>query len=111
MYADHSLTASLVDIRGSWDVLMVRTDTSETAFEFTITISGAGLTGGTFSDSRGLNGLWTAEYDDVTLTYTDWNNYILTGSVFDMSGSYVGDGTSGSWGATSQDRARRYTAH
>ena len=111
MYADHSLTARLVDIRGTWDVVMVRTDTSETAFEFMITLSGSGLTSGTFSDSRGYNGLWTAEYDEVTLTYTDWQDYVLTGTVFDMSGAYKGEGNTGNWGATSTDSLRRYTAH
>ena len=111
MYADHSITARLVDLRGSWDVLMVETDSSETAFEFMITLSGSGLTSGTFSDSRGYSGLWTAEYDDVTLTYIDWKDYILTGDVFEMSGAYEGEGKTGNWGATSTDSLRRFTAH
>lgn len=109
MYADHEIRVRLVDIRGTWDVIMVVTDTSETAFEFTLTISGSGRASGTFSDSRGYNGLWTAENDIVTLTYTDWSDFVLTGSVFDMNGAYEGAGTTGSWNAESTDSSRQYT--
>ncbi|MGB2906766.1 MAG: hypothetical protein WBB73_06685 [Candidatus Aminicenantaceae bacterium] len=103
MYNDQTLTARLVDIRLSWDVALILTDAAENAFEFTITLNGASLTSGTFSDSRGYNGIWTAENDDVTLTYGDWEDYVLIGLVFDMNGTFTGGGTTGTWSTSRAD--------
>jgi hypothetical protein len=93
---------------------MVSAATSSTAFEFSITISGLNMTSGTFSDSRGLNGVWTVDLKAgttyVTLNYTDWSDFVLTGKVFDMSGSYAGEGTTGSWTATRTDSARGFAS-
>ena len=99
MYTDVTLLTRLVDIRGSWKMVMQQTDPSET-FEFDITLNGAGLTSGTFSDSRGYNGLWTAENGIITISYTDWSGYVLNGSVFEMSGIFAADGEDkGGWNA------------
>lgn len=101
MYTHVELTARLVDIRGSWRVDMVQTDTTET-LEFDLALDGAGLTNGTFSDSRGYNGTWTAVDGVVTISYTDWSGYVLSGTVYDMSGTYTVDGVSmGVWSAES----------
>jgi hypothetical protein len=99
MYNDFSLTARLVDLRGSWNVEMQWTDSSAVDFSFSITLSGSNLVSGTFSDSRGFNGIWTAERGIVTITYTDWSDFVLNGSVFEMNGSFTGEGSSGAWGA------------
>lgn len=99
MYTDVELIARLVDIRGRWRVNMVQTDPAET-FEFDITLDGAGLTNGTFSDSRGYNGIWTAENGVVIISYTDLSGYVLAGAVYDMSGTYAVDGANvGGWSA------------
>ena len=93
------LIARLVDIRGRWRVNMAQTDPAET-FGFDLTLDGAGLTNGTFSDSRGYNGAWTAADGVVTISYVDWSGYVLTGSVYDMSGTYSVDGVNmGGWSA------------
>jgi len=97
MYTNVELIARLVDIRGRWRVNMVQTDTAAT-FEFDLTLDGAGLTNGTFSDSRGYSGIWTAENGVVTISYTDLSGYVLLGTVYDMSGTYSVDGVNaGVW--------------
>ncbi len=99
MYTDVNLVARLVDLRGRWNVEMQQTDPVE-AFEFEITIDGAGLTNGTFSDSRSHNGTWTAVNGVVTITFTDWDGYILTGTVYEMSGTFSQNGEDkGGWSA------------
>ena len=99
MYTDVNLTARLVDIRGQWQVVMQQVDPSET-FEFDITIDGAGLSNGTFSDSRGYHGFWTAENGAVTITFSDWSSYVLRGSVYEMSGTFLENGEDkGGWQA------------
>lgn len=99
MYTDVTLLTRLVDIRGRWKMVMQQSDPSET-FEFDMTFDGAGLTSGTFSDSRGYNGIWTGENGVVTISYTDWSGYELTGTVFNMSGIFTVDGENkGGWDA------------
>ncbi|MFH1945517.1 MAG: hypothetical protein ABIK95_07825 [Acidobacteriota bacterium] len=99
VFNSYTITAQLVDLRGTWSVSMLKTGSSTADFEFTITISGPDVMGGTFSDSRGYNGIWTAADDVVTFTYTDWIDYVLTGDHSNMSGSFQGEGNSGSWSA------------
>jgi hypothetical protein len=88
MYTDVTLVARLVDIRGRWRITIQKIDPTET-FEFDLTLDGAGITNGTFSDSRGYSGTWTAENGVVTITYSDWNSVVLEGAVYDMSGIYL----------------------
>lgn len=103
MYTDVTLIARLVDIRGRWSMEMQQTDPSETV-EFEMTLDGASLTSGTFSDSRGNHGYWTGESGVVTITYTDWNFFVLTGAVFNMSGIFtVGEDEKGVWAAERLD--------
>ncbi len=99
MYTSVTLMARLVDIRGSWRMQMQKSDSTSVNYDFTITLDGAGLTSGTFSDDRGYHGLWTAENGAVTITYTDWNFFVLTGGVYEMSGTFTGEGTEGGWNA------------
>ena len=97
MYTDVTLIAQLVDIRGTWKITVQKIDPTET-FEFDLTINGAGITNGMFSDSRGYSGSWTAENGTVTLTYSDWNSVVLEGGVYEMSGSYIENGENkGGW--------------
>ncbi len=101
VWTSFTIVARLVDIRGTWAMKMGWTEPPEGFdFEFNITFSGADLTSGMFSDDRGFHGLWTVENGTITITYTDWNDYILIGSVFTMEGSFNGDGSGGTWEAT-----------
>jgi hypothetical protein len=101
MYTNVELIARLVDIRGGWHVLMQQTDPSVT-FEFDITLDGAGITNGTFSDSRGYHGTWTAENGVITMSFTDWSSYVLTGTLYSMSGTFSENGEDkGGWEADS----------
>jgi hypothetical protein len=97
MYTNVDLIARLVDIRGRWHVTMQQVDPNQT-FEFDITLDGGGLTNGTFSDSRGYSGTWTAENGAVTITFSDWETYELRGTVYDMSGTFQNEGEDkGGW--------------
>lgn len=100
VWTSFTLSARIVDIRGTWKMQMRWSASAEVNFEFNINFSGADLTSGTFSDDRGFHGLWTAEENSVTITYTDWNDFALTGTVFDMTGTFTGDGSDGAWSAT-----------
>ncbi|MFC2165720.1 hypothetical protein ACFLT2_12100 [Acidobacteriota bacterium] len=97
VWTSFSLTARIVDIRRTWKMQMRWSASSEVNFEFNITFSGADLTSGTFSDDRGFHGLWTAEDGAITITFTDWNDFVLVGSVFAMTGTFTGDGSEGAW--------------
>ena len=76
------------------------TESSEINFDFNITFAGADLTSGTFTDDRGNSGLWTVENSNITITYTNWSDYVLIGSHFSMEGSFSAEGNNGVWNAT-----------
>lgn len=105
LYGDgYVLKARLVDLRGAWKMTLRYSDTSiPSPGEFTVTLTGADLTGGTFTDSRGANGVWTAVSNIVTLTYADWFDYVLTGTVYSMQGSFTGEELTGTWTAARQE--------
>ncbi len=103
------LKASLVDIRDNWTIKMSYSGGTLEDLEFTMQITGPDLLEGTFTDSEGHNGTWTAEYGNLILAYWDWNFYLLTGTVFGMgsdSGSFQGGGYSGTWTATRVESTR-----
>jgi hypothetical protein len=101
MYGDHYvLTANVIDIRGAWTVTMIKTGETTVTFTFTLTLTGADVLSGAFTDSRGYNGTWTASSGVLILTYTDWVDYVLTGTVYSMTGTYAGDSTTGTFSAT-----------
>ncbi len=100
VYTNFTLTARLVDIRGSWNMKMKWADSIDVDFDFSITFNGTDLASGTFTDSQGYHGLWTAEKGTITITYTDWSDFVLTGSVFNMSGTFTAESDNGSWTAT-----------
>lgn len=87
MYTDVTLVARLIDIRGRWRISIQKIEPTE-SFEYEITLDGSGITNGTFSDTRGYSGTWTAENGVVTITYSDWNSVRLEGAIYEMSGVY-----------------------
>jgi hypothetical protein len=103
VYTNFTLTARLVDIRGSWNMKMKWADSLDVDFDFSITFNGMDLASGTFTDGQGYHGLWTAEKGTITITYTDWSDFVLTGSVFNMSGTFTAESDDGSWTATRSD--------
>lgn len=99
MYGDgYRLRAKLVDIRGTWDVSIVNADA--TTGTFVMTIEGPDLVSGTFSDDQGRHGTWASTAALLTFTYTDWLDYVFTGTAYDMSGSFTGESKTGTWSAT-----------
>lgn len=107
LYHDgYTVTAKLVDFRGSYKVTLAYTDTSVTAPDpFIITITGADLLSGIFTDERGYHGTWTATTDALTLSYWDWNFYVLSTTPFSLgysAGTFTGAGLTGTWTAVKQ---------
>jgi len=97
------LTARKIDLRGDWDVKMTQVAPSVTpavTYAFTLTLAGASELGGVFADSRGYHGTWKAESGILLLTFTDWADFALSGSVYGTVGTYAGAGTTGTWSAT-----------
>ncbi len=101
IYTNTSLVARLVDIRGTWDVSSLDEDSNETTF--TITFSGADILGGTFTDSRGYTGTWTGPSNVITITYSNWEAYKYTGTLFSMSGTWANGTATGTWSADRAD--------
>jgi hypothetical protein len=98
LYKDTALVARLVDIRGAWKVTSIDVDSNSTSF--TVTFSGPDILGGTFSDDRGYSGTWTGPSNKVTITYSNWESYVYTGTLFNMAGTYTNGSASGTWSAS-----------
>ena len=103
MYNSANLTARIIDIRGTWNMKMTWLSSAQVNFDYEITFYGPDTLGGTFTDNRGLHGTWTGLNDALYITYTDWNDFEFSGSVYSMKGSFFGDGNPGSWTATRVD--------
>jgi len=101
MYNNVTLTVRIIDVRGSWNFSYTLNDGTDA--EMIITFSGSSPFAGTFTDSRGYNGTWMVESNSFTMTYTDWADYVFTGTLSSMTGSYVGEGVSLGWTASRID--------
>jgi len=101
VYNNISFTVRIKDIRGSW--LFTYYIVDGTAVEMNITFDGDTPFAGTFTDSRGYSGTWAVESSDFTMTYSDWADYVFTGGLSSMSGTYIGEGVQLSWSAEKTD--------
>lgn len=96
MYCDTTLTIEQIDIRKEWNMVLSEEDLDDV--EWQITFSGTDLRSGTFSDSRGYTGTWEVSgSNDLTVRYDDWEDYIFTGTLSSLSGSWETGGRSGTW--------------
>jgi hypothetical protein len=101
MYTNLEVVVQIVDIRGTWDFLLTSTDSDVEDIQFEITFSGDNLIAGSFTDDRGYSGTWNANGANLTITYSNWENYSLTGSIITMRGDiYNGDEKTGTWSAS-----------
>ncbi|HSQ34682.1 MAG TPA: hypothetical protein VLQ89_01705 [Candidatus Binatia bacterium] len=98
VYTNSTLEARLVDIRATW-TLTINDDNNVAIVTPEITFSGADVLSGTFSDNRGLNGTWDGTSNKITITYADWENFVLSGTVFGMNGIWLNGEAIGSWSA------------
>jgi hypothetical protein len=99
IYTNVALEARLVDIRAIWTITIYNSDTTTLATA-DVTFSGADILGGTFSDSRSLAGTWDGTSNKITMTYGNWENYVLIGTLFSMSGTWSNGDATGTWSAT-----------
>jgi hypothetical protein len=96
IYTNTEMRVEQTDMRNRW-ILNFEEDDEET-IQWVITCSGADLRSGTFTDTRGYNGTWTVVGTaDLTLTYTDWEDFVFTGSLLTLGGDWVGGNRSGTW--------------
>ena len=102
IYTNAALEARLVDIRNTWKITLVYSDTVTASIEFTVIFSGNDILAGTFSDDRGYTGTWDGTSNKITMTYNNWENYILTGTLFGMSGIWTNSDVTGTWSAVRQ---------
>jgi hypothetical protein len=98
LYSNATLEARLVDIRDVW-TLTIYDSSSSKLVEADVTFSGADVLGGTFSDSRNLAGTWDGTSNVITMTYSNWESYVLTGTLFGMSGIWTNGDATGTWSA------------
>jgi hypothetical protein len=103
MYSNMDVVVRIIDIRGKWLFKLVDADQKIEDREFTITFSGDSLLIGTFTDSQGYSGTWEIEGKTITITYSNWLDYVLTGSITTMSGNWTGVDLDGTWTATRQE--------
>jgi hypothetical protein len=101
MYTNTKVVVRLFDIRGNWDFTLDDNDSND-EMEFSIGFFGDSMLSGGFNDSQGHSGTWNIEGNKLTITYTDWLDYVLTGEISSMSGTWEGDGKTGTWSATRQ---------
>ncbi len=97
VYNNFTVSVRRIDIRDTWEFSYLKED--GTTGNMDITFSGDTIFSGKFTDSRGYNGVWTVANDDLTMTYSDWFDYVFTGKISIMTGTYKGKGLSGSWKA------------
>jgi hypothetical protein len=98
VYTNVALEARLVDIRDVWTVTLYDANSNK-LIDADVTFSGADILGGTFSDSRDLAGTWDGTSNVIKMTYSNWESYILTGTLFSMSGLWANGDASGTWSA------------
>jgi len=98
VYTNVALEARLVDIRGVWTLTLLDSS-SNSMLETEVTFSGADILGGTFSDSRDLAGTWEGASNVISMTYSNWENFIVTGTLFSMSGTWSNGDAVGTWSA------------
>lgn len=99
MYTDIEVQVRIIDVRGTWNFKLEDAENEIEDREFTITFFGNSLLTGDFTDSQGYNGTWVIDGVDLTITYSDWLDYILTGNINTMTGSWTGANLDGTWAA------------
>jgi hypothetical protein len=96
MYCDIIMTVKQIDIRKEWTLVFSEADVDD--INWKITFSGADLRSGTFSDDRGFSGTWEVTgTNNLTFRYGNWQDYVFTGTLTSRSGSWKGEGRSGTW--------------
>lgn len=98
MYNNMDIVVRRIDIRDEWGFSYSKED--GTTGEFDITFGGDTPYEGTFTDSRDYSGIWKVENNDLTITFSDWADYVFTGVISGMTGEYRGENITGIWSAT-----------
>jgi len=103
IYSNLNVLVRLFDIRGNWDFTLKVTNSTD-EMQFNIGFYGDNVLSGGFNDSQGHSGTWNISSNTLTITYTNWLNYVLTGDISTMKGDWTGDGKTGTWSAARQEQ-------
>jgi hypothetical protein len=96
IYTNTEMRIDQTDMRDRWIVTAEEDD--EETLQWVIECTGADRRSGSFTDNRGYNGTWTVEgTDDLTLTYTDWQDFVFRGTLLTLAGDWTGDGRTGTF--------------
>ena len=100
MYTNINVLVRVFDIRDTWNIVLKKDNSNDEPQNFDITFTGSSFLSGDFTDTQGHSGTWTITANSLTITYNNWENYTLTGTIPQMSGSWTnGDSTTGTWSA------------
>lgn len=100
MYCNMNVVVKVLDIRGNWSVTLTPSDTSASQIKITLLLDGSGPATGSCSDDQGHTGSWAIASQTLTVTFANWEKFILTGTVgTTMSGSYSNGDSTGTWTA------------
>jgi len=98
MYNNINVVVTIFDIRGMWTITY-KDDESEDEFDFVLEFTGDDLLSGNIIDDRGYVGSWEIIDSALTITYGNWENFVFSGSVPTMSGTYTNGSSTGTWSA------------
>ncbi|MEN8154129.1 MAG: hypothetical protein ABFR75_08900 [Acidobacteriota bacterium] len=98
MYNHLEIIVRIIDIRDTWEFEYNKEDGTSGTFD--VTFAGNTPFEGTFSDSRGYTGTWKVENNDLTITFSNWSDYVFTGTLSSMAGNYTGENIEGTWNAS-----------
>jgi hypothetical protein len=107
MYCDLAVKVYVFDIRATWDFTLIPEDADDETdyITYQVTFSGSSLTSGTFTDTKGHSGTWTIVGEALTMTYSNWESYVLTETSvgLSLSGTYKNGDKDGSFTASVAD--------
>ncbi|MCP5051289.1 MAG: hypothetical protein GY940_29255 [bacterium] len=101
MFTDINIAVNIFDIRGVWNFTLNPPSDApgEEDIEFQATFTGSDLISGTFTDDRGFSGVWSINGSALTISFNDWLNYTLAGTIPTMTGAWQGENRTGNWRA------------
>lgn len=82
VYGDMEIIVKRFDVRGTWQLIRMNEDGSETFETFNITFFGVDMLSGTIKDDRDKTGTWVKEANKIDIYYDNWEEYhMICGTV------------------------------
>jgi hypothetical protein len=97
LFTNTRIIARVFEIKDTWNIRFTKVDGSTETWS--MTFQGDNYLNGTFSDDRGYFGTWKIVDKTLTITYSNWADYVLTASIETMNGTWAGETLSQKWAA------------